>query len=524
MIGDVGYALRALRKQPSYAAIAVATMALAIGVNTLIFTFVNLFALRPLPFENIETLAYLMSAHPDRANDRVRVSYGDYLEWRRDAETLDDLGAMSGRTFNLTGLDQPIRVQGNAASASFFAVAGLEAVRGRLFVEEEDRRGADPVAVLAHGFWERQLGGSDEVVSQTILLDGVPHTIVGVMTPEFEIGTLSEIDVWTPLALTADPQDHELRTLMVIGRIAPGRALEQVTAELETIAQRQQRDHAATNAGWSVRILPLRTALVGDNARLVLGMLAVAVGFVLAIACANVANLTLARATVRERETAVRAALGAGRPRLVRQVLTEGVLLSAIGGVLGVMLAESGLRALVAVTYEPFYANLELDHRVLGFSAALTLLAPVVFGLVPALQSTRRDLAASLKEGGGRAAVAGRGGRGRRGLVVLQLAMASMLLVVAGLSIRAAIQVQNLDPGFDSRDVVTLRVDLPEARYPGDEEVWEFYAGVVGRLAGLPRVEAAAVTTGVPTLTNRGSASRASSSTLTCAPGPGSAP
>jgi predicted permease len=501
---DLGYALRALRGQPSYAAIVVATLALAIGVNTLIFTFVNLFALRPLPFENIDTLAYLMSAHPERANDRVRVSYGDYLEWRRGSRTLEQLGATGNRTFNLTGLDEPMRVRGAPTSASFFAVSGLDAVRGRLYAEDEDRPGAEPVAVLAHGFWQRQLGGRDGVVNRTILLDGVAHTVVGVMTPEIEIGGLGEIDVWTPLGLTGDPEQRELRDLMVFGRLAPGETLGAVSAELQSIARRQQRDHAATHAGWTVRVLPLRTALVGEDSWLLLGMLAVAVSFVLAIACANVANLTLARASVRARETAVRAALGAGRLRLVRQLLVEGLLLSLAGGGLGVLLAAAGLRGLVAVTFEPFYTDLELDHRVLAFSATLSLLAPVVFGLLPALQASRRDLTQALKEGGARGTIGARGGRSRRGLVVVQLAMASMLLVVAGLSIRTAVRVQSLDPGFDRRDVVTLRVDLPAARYPSEAAVRGFYSSVVDRLERTPGVEAVAATTGIPTLNDPG--------------------
>ena len=501
---DVAYAFRMLRKQPSFAAIVVATLALAIGVNTLIFTFVSLFALRPLPFKDIESLAYLHRAHPDRANDRVPNSYPDLLDWRRDSQSLGEVGGIADRTFNLTGLGEPMRVQGVPASASFFTVCGLTAAHGRLFDESEDRVGADPVAVLAHGFWERHLGAEIEVLNQTIMLDGRAHTIVGIMTPEIEIGNLSEFDVWTPLAHTGDAEDRTLRNVMVIGRLAPGNDLANVTAEMETIAERQALDHPATNEGWSIRVLPLRTALVGRNAWLILSLLGISVSFVLAIACANVANLTLARATVRERETAVRAALGASRSRLVRQLLTEGALLSVAGGLLGVLLAAVGLRVLVAFTFEPFYDNLELDARVLTFSAVIALLAPVIFGLVPALQASRRDLSTSLKEGGGRAVVGSRGGRGRRGLVVVQLSLALMLLVVAGLSIRTAIYIQNLDPGFDNSDVVTLRIDLPQSRYDSDTKTRLFYESLVAHLDGVPGVEAAGVTTGIPTLSRPG--------------------
>ena len=503
---DVRYTLRMLRKQPGFAAIVVATLALAIGVNTLIFTFVSFFALRPFPFKDIDSLVYLHSAHPDRANDRVPNSYPDYLDWRRDSESLEEIGGMMDRTFNLTGFDEPIRVQGAASSASFFVVCGLTAVHGRLFDESEDRVGADRVVVLAHGFWQRQLGAETSVLNQTIMLDGEAHTVVGVMTPEFEIGNLSEIDVWTPLAHVADAEDRSLRTLMVIGRLASENEIENVVAEMETIAQRQALDHPSTHEGWSIQVLPLRTALVGKDAWLTLSLLLISVSLVLAIACANVANLMLARATVRERETAVRAALGASRKRLVRQLLTEGALLSIAGGVFGVLLAAVGLRVLVSITFEPFYDNLELDASVLTFSAVISLLAPLIFGLVPALQASRRDLSTSLKDGGGRAVVGSRGGRGRRALVVVQLSLALMLLIVAGLSTRMAINVQNLDPGFDNRDVVTLRLDLPESRYDTEEKTRLFYANLVAHLDGLPSVEAAGVTTGIPTLTRPGTA------------------
>lgn len=502
---DVRYAWRMLKKQPSFAAIVVATLALAIGVNTLIFTFVSLFALRPLPFKNIESLVYLHSVHPDRANDRVPNAYSDYLDWRRDSQTMDEIGALRRRTFSLTGFDQPMRVQGAPASASFFVVSGLTAVQGRLFNESEDRKGADPVVVLAHGFWERQLGAETGVLNQTIMLDGVGHTVVGVMTPEIELGNLSEIDLWTPVAHVADAEDRSLRDVMVIGRLAHGQTLDNVVAEMETVGQRLAVDHPTSHEGWSTKVLPLRTALVGRNAWLLLSLLGVAVSFVLAIACANVANLTLARATVRERETAVRAALGASRMRLVRQMLTEGAMLSIAGGALGVLLAALGLRVLVAFTFEPFYDNLELDARVLTFSAGISLLAPIIFGLLPALQASRRDLSTSLKEGGGRAVVGSRGGRGRRGLVVLQLSLAMILLVVAGLSIRTAIFIQDVDAGFDNTDVVTLQIDLPEGRYDTDEKTRLFYESLVAHLDRLPNVEKAAVASGIPTLNQPGS-------------------
>jgi len=368
---DLRYSIRTLRKRPGFAGIVVLTLGVAIGVNTLIFTFVNLFVLRPLPFQDIETLVYVSGAHPDRPNERALVSYPEYVDWSRSARTLARLSAFSRRTANLTGFEEPMRVQAAPTSASFFEISGLAAVKGRVFREDEDRRGAPPVAVLAHGFWERQLGARPDIVNQEIVLDGEAHTVVGVLTPEIELGNLSEIDVWVPLAQVADPDDRSDRALRVIARLAPRQGVEQAAAEMETIARRQELDHADTNAGWRIRVLPLRTALVGPGAYLMLAMLGIAVSFVIAIACANVASLMLARGRVRERETALRAALGAGRGRIVRQLLTEGALLSLLGGGLGLALAAIGLRVIVAVTFEPFYENLEIDRRVLMFSAGI---------------------------------------------------------------------------------------------------------------------------------------------------------
>jgi putative ABC transport system permease protein len=498
---DVRLAFRQLLKQRSFSAIVVVTLGLAVGVNALMFSFVNFFVLRPLPFGDVSRTMMIFAKHPERGRDRMGASYADFVEWRRDNTTFEDLGAWQRRTYNLTGSGDARRVQGALATASLFVLWNLGPVHGRVLRPEDDKPGAVPVALLSHGFWERQFGGDPGVVGRTIRLDGIPHEVVGVLTPAIEIGSLSEIEVWTALSPVADPADREGRTLRITGRLKQGVTMVTAAAEIRGLAERQERDHPATNARWTATVLPVRRAMTGANTWTVLALLAVAVALVLAIACANVANLVLARGAVRARETAVRAALGASRWRLVRQFLTEGTVLAVLGGSLGVLLASAGLDLIRSVTFEPFFKLVTVDRRVMIFSAVIALLTPLVFGLLPALSATARDLVSTLKDstGGSVSAAPGRL-RGRSLLVVGQLAVALSLLLVAGLAVRTALAVQKLDIGFDSRDLLTLKVELPAARYASDEQVRAFYGQLESRLAALPGVVSVAVAAARPVL------------------------
>jgi putative ABC transport system permease protein len=497
LLQDLGFAFRQMRKQPGFAAIVVVTLGLAVGVNTLIFSFVNLFALRPLPFGDVSRTVMIWATHPERGRDRGGTSYADFVEWRRDSRSFEDLGGFSDVTYTLTGAGDPLRVHGAMASASLFTLWNLEPVHGRVIQSPDDRPGAPRVALLSHGFWSRQFGADPSIVGGTVSLDGDPYVVVGVLTPRIEFGTLAEIDLWTALAAGANPENREARTVDVTGRLKPGVELAQADAEIRALAQRQEREHPATNARWSAYVQPMRRAITGANTWTVLALMAIAVALVLTVACANVANLVLARGAARQRETAVRTALGASRQRLVRQFLTEGAFLAVLGGALGVLLAALGLDLIRAVAFERFFELVTLDRRVMAFSAAISLLTPIVFGLLPALQATRRDLVSALKDAAGGAVGASRRG-GRSLLVVGQIAIALSLLLVAGLAVRMAVYFQHLDFGFDVHDLLTLKAELPAARYAADEQVRAFAAQLQERLAAVPGVSAVAMATGRP--------------------------
>jgi predicted permease len=498
---DVRFALRQMLKQRGFSAIVIVTLGLAVGVNALMFSFVNFFLLQPLPFGDVSRTVMIFARHPERGHDRMGGSYADFVEWRRDSTAFEDLAAFVRRTRNLTGSGDPVRVQASLATASLFSIWNLAPVRGRVLQPDDDRKGAAPVALLSHGFWLRQFGGDPGVVGRAIRLDGIPHEVVGVLTPAIEVGNLSEIEVWTALAPAADPADREDRTLRVTGRLKDGVVVEAAAAEIAALAKRQEQDHPETNARWSAEVLPMRRALTSANTWTVLALMGVAVALVLAIACANVANLVLARGSARVRETALRAALGASRGRLVRQFLTEGLVLSLLGGGLGVLLASLGLDLIRSVTFEPFYRLVTVDRRVMIFSAAIALLTPLVFGLLPALTATARDLVTDLKDSGGGAVGSAPGRlRGRSLLVVGQLSVALSLLLVAGLAVRTALAVQQLELGFDPRDLLTLKAELPAARYVSDDQVRAFAGQLERRLAALPGVSAVAVAQARPVL------------------------
>ena len=497
VLQDLRFGLRMLVKHRAFAAAVVVTLGLGIGVNTVVFSMADLVALRPLPMRNADGVVSMWQSHPDRGAERIHASYPDFADWRRQATSFEDLSARQYTSYNLTGVAEPTRVTACRATASLFRVWGLPAVEGRVFTDEEDRPGAPRVAVLSHGFWQRQFGSRSDAVGGTVRLDGEPYEVVGVLTPEIEIGGLGTIEVWTPLVPDADPADREARGLRVDGRLKPGIGLERASAEMRTIVARLAGEHPASNAGYAVRVVPLRESVMGAQAYRTVALLSLTVAFVLAIACGNVASLMLARNAARERETAVRTALGAGRLRVVRQLLTEGAILALIGGALGVALAGGGLALMRAVTYERAFQHLRIDVRMVAFSAVVSLVTPLLFGLVPALQAARADVISALRDGGSRS-VTSRGGRGRRSLVVVQLALALTLLVVAGLSTRTAVELQTREMGFARRGLVTMRLDLNRSGYGNDERVRQLVGTLVERLASSPGASGAAATSSLP--------------------------
>ena len=503
---DVGYGLRALRKSPGFALVALAALALGIGANTAIFSVVNTVLLRPLPFDRPEQLLMVWQTHPfgkKLGYDQLPTSPADFADWRRAADAFEELSAMAGGSWNLTGAGAAERVSGARVSANLLRLLRVRPAAGRDFLPEEETYGRHRVVILGHGFWQRRFGGDPQVIGRTLTLDGDPYQIVGVMPKDFSfpkgmginpaLGLDEDLALWTPLALpAAEAQRRGSHFIATVGRLRDGATAEQSRAQLAAVAKRLEEQYPRQSKDWGVTVNTLHEQAVGKSRPAILLLLG-AVCFVLLIACANVANLLLARAAARRKEIAIRAALGAGRWRIVRQLLTESVLLSLLGGVAGALLALWGVDALVALSPGniPRAAEIGIDARVLLFTLAVSLATGVVFGLAPALQSSRPDLSESLKEGGrGGAGSPGRQ-RVRSALVVAEVALALVLLAGAGLLVKSFVRLQNVNPGFDYKHVLTATIFLPDSRFTEDRQRADVYRQVLSRVRALPGVEAA---------------------------------
>ncbi len=484
---DLRFGFRMLAKSPGFTAVAVLTLALGIGANTAIFSVVNAVLLRPLDYSDPDQLYVLWGHHPQIG--REVASLPDFVDWREQNQSFEDLAAMSRRSMNLTGRGEAERVIGARVSASLFPLLRVETIRGRAFSPEEDRPGAERVAILSHGLWQRRFGSDPAFVGETITLDGESYAVIGVAPPEFQFP--GRVEVWIPLAMEVDPTERRGDFLLVLGRLKPGVTQEQAQAEMTTIAQRLEQQYPNSNTKWGIEIVSLHEQVVG-NIRPALLVLLGAVGFVLLIACANVANLLLARAAAREKEIAVRAALGAGRGRLVRQLLTESLLVAIIGGALGLLLALWGIDILLALNPDdvPRLSGVGVDGWVLGFTLGISLLTGILFGLVPAVQISRPDLHESLKEGG-RTSGGSLRHRTRHILVVAEVALALVLLIGAGLMIRSFDRLQRVSPGFNPENLLTMRISLPPAKYPERQHVLNFFDQLLERVRSLPGVQSA---------------------------------
>ena len=493
---DISYSVRVLLKSYAFTIVVVLTLALGIGANTAIFSFANGILIRPLPYPQSDRLAVLEETAPKRGVESMRVSYANFVDWREQNTVFEGIGLHFGTSrFGLSGAGEPVEIRGSRITHGLLEILRVSPLIGRTFTANEDRPDEDTVVILGYDLWQRQFSGDPNVIGQKIVLSNRPRTVIGVMPRGFRFPEVSEL--WVPLALT--PQlftrtDHGLNGL---ARLKDGVTLEAAQAEMNNIALRIEQANPVTNEGMGVKLTSLHNELTGDYREALLILLGV-VGCVLLVACVNVANLMLGRATARQKEFALRAALGASRWRIVRQLLIESLLLAVAGGVLGFALSLWALHLLLNTIpiQLPFWMDFGIDLRVLGFTLGITLLTGFIFGAIPALQTSRVDLNDTLKEGG-RGSIGFRG-RSRNVLVVIEIALSLVLLVGAGLMIQSFLRLQRVNIGLDAKNVLTATVLLPRAKYREEGQRTAFFKQLVERVRNIPGVQDAAATGTLP--------------------------
>jgi len=504
VLQDIRYAIRALAKAPGFAAITILTLALGIGANTAIFSVFNAVVLRPLPYPQPERLVFVTTQFPTLGFDQFWMSMPEFLEYRQWSTSYDSMGAYSVGASNL-GAEQPMRPVRAIVTDDLMPTLGVAPIRGRGFTKDDTRPGAEDVAILSSELWQRAFGADPGVLDRVLDIDGTPTRIVGIMPPGFDVHD-QRVELWLPITIDpANPGNRGGHFLYVIARLKDGAGIGQARAELDTLIQRWNTDFPGTHTPHPVnhrlRIDPLKEDIVG-NVATALWVLQGAVAFVLLIACANLANLLLARAETRQREFAVRAALGAGMGRLLRQFVTEGVLLALVAAVAGAGLAYAGLQMILAANAEgiPFASSIRIDGSVLAFTLGIAVLTGFIFGLAPLLLTRGLNLNNSLKEAGTRGSSSGAGRKRVRSLlVVAEVALAVVLVIGAGLLIRSFSNLMRVDAGFDRSKMVTFGLVLPPARYPVPQRV-PFYTRVTEQLRQIPGVQAVSLMSGLPPL------------------------
>jgi predicted permease len=500
---DCRYALRMLARSPGFTLIAVLALALGIGANSAIFSIVNAVILKPLPYEKPEQLVQLWMRFTNIGipNDQNWVSAPEFVDLQKN-QSLSHLAAISSDSLNINISGTPERIESAVVSTSFFPLLGVQAQLGRVFLPEEGQPGRQHVVLLSDGLWRRRFGGDPAISGRKLVMNGQSYLIVGVLPHDFQLPL--EAEVWTPLVFSADdlgPNNRGSHSYQVIARIKPGLSLEQARADLDVVSQRiidQHPEYPYRQFNFRVLTIPLLEQQIGDI-KTALWVLMSAVGLVLLIACANVANLLLVRASSREREIAVRQALGVSRWRLIRQLLTESAVLGLLSGVIGLLLGYWALHLLatLSATSFPRVVEAHMDFRVLAFTLLVSLATGILFGLAPAF-SSRHVTHDALKEGG-RGGTAGASSQRLRGLlVVAEVALSLTLLVGAGLLIRSFLRLQEVDTGFRSEGVLTMRISLPEEKYAKIEQTRVFYRELLDRVRRLPGVDAAGGATGLP--------------------------
>ncbi len=498
---DVRYGFRQLRKNPGFTAVTVLTLALGIGATTAIFSVVNGLLLRPLPYDQPDRIVRVYDNYLRLGFERISMSEPEFIDCRDQSEAFEDIAVFRPMGFNLLGADEPQRLGGACVSAGFFRVLGTNPMLGRTFLPEEDRPGQNHVVLMSHGLWERRFGADPNLIGQTLRLNDESYTVVGIMSPRFQFP--EHADLWVPIAISLQSLDFRgRRYLSAIARLKPGATVNQAQVNMDLIARRlaeQYPDNYPKDSGWSISVVPLHDDIVGDI-RPALLVLFGAVSFVLLISCTNVVNLLLVRANAREKEIAIRSALGAKGMRLVRQLITENMLLALIGGGLGLLLAFWSIDLLVTFipANVPRLEDIGVDRKVLGFTLAVSLLTGVTFGLVPALKALRPGLNEWLKEGGRRTSPGARRRNVQSLLVISEVALALLLLIGAGLMVKSFFHLRKVDPGFNPIRVLTTDISLSESRYSQSHDVSSFYRQVLNQLEGQPPVQSVGVTSRLP--------------------------
>jgi putative ABC transport system permease protein len=509
LLRDLRYGIRGLIKRPGFTAIAIITLALGIGANTAIFSVVNAVVLRPLPYADPDRLVTLWETIP--GNDRRSVAPANFIDWRDQNQTCQEMASTYYANFNLTSDGEPERIDGATVTSNFMSMLGARPQLGRIFQPDDDDHQDRNVVILSDGLWKRRFGAVRDVVGRTIMIDEVPHTVVGVMASGFQFPSHSELWVLgrnrnaVPLSLISQfptndwNQERDAHFNSVIGRLKPGVSLSQAQSDIAGIMRRLEKDFPKTNTGLGSNVVPLHSQLVGDVRRILFILLG-AVGFVLLIACTNVANLMLARAVQRDREIAIRTAVGASRFRLIRQLLTESLLLSIVGGLVGLMVSVWAVDLFLKLSPGniPRLNEASVDLRLLGFTLLVSIITGVGFGLLPAFQATRTDLNNSLKEGGTKASQGRQRRRARSVLVVTEVALAQVLLVGAALLAISYVRVTQIHPGFNADRVLTAKIAPSRKKYADPRSRETYFASVLERLRALPGVESVGMVMNLP--------------------------
>ncbi|HVG21071.1 MAG TPA: ABC transporter permease [Blastocatellia bacterium] len=496
LLQDLHYGIRVMAKKPGFTIVALLTLIVGIGANTAIFSIINAVLLRPLPYHDPDRVVVI--SEKSQQLDALSVSYPNFLDWRDQNQAFEEIAAFRPQDYSLAGIAEPERIRGWQVSSNFFSCLGVTMTRGRSFTPQEDALGASPVAILSYGLWQRKFGASESILGSALPLDGQSFTIIGILPAGFSFydqGDLyTTIGSWDDDAMRARDLHPGIR---VVGRLKSGTSIEQARLSMEIIAKGLAEKYPDTNTGNGALVIPIHQDVVG-NVRPILLILLGAVGFVLLITCANIANLLLAQAVIRQREVSIRAALGASRGRIIRQFITESILLAGIGGGLGLLLAYFGTESLVAITPQEIarVKDVKVDVYVLGFTLLLSVLTGIVFGLLPAIQASKFNLIDALK-GGAYGSSANRQ-RVRSLFIVCQIALALVLLIGAGLMVKTILQLRNVDAGFDTRNVLASQLSLTSARYAEPAQKRVFYQQMLEQVKNSAEIQSVALVINLP--------------------------